>query len=102
VYRQGDVLLLPTTKTALEGSKRQPREQGRIILAKGEATGHHHSIASRFAALFILATGERLLQLSRAAKIEHQEHGAIDLPAGDYLVTRQREYTPTEIRQVAD
>ena len=34
--------------------------------------------------------------------LEHQEHAPITLPEGIYIVTTQREYTPTEIRNVKD
>lgn len=36
------------------------------------------------------------------ARIVHEEHGPITLTTGLYRVVRQREYTPTAIRNVAD
>ena len=36
------------------------------------------------------------------ATLIHQEHGPIRLPAGEYRVWRQREYSPKEIRIVRD
>jgi hypothetical protein len=104
MLRQGDVLLIPCTpgKTDLTGAKQVPADAGRVILARGEATGHHHSVASRVAALWVLANGMRLLQVREATRLDHQEHAPIDLPVGDWLVKRQREYTPESPRQVAD
>jgi hypothetical protein len=33
---------------------------------------------------------------------EHQEHATIAVPAGNYRVIRQREYSPERIRRVED
>lgn len=50
--RQGDVLLLPV-KAVPDGAAPVPPEDGRVVLARGEATLHHHSFAhGRGAALF--------------------------------------------------
>lgn len=43
MLRQGDILLLPVKKLP-DGLTEVPREDGRIILAEGEATGHLHAI----------------------------------------------------------
>ena len=40
--------------------------------------------------------------LAETATIAHEEHGPIMLPRGGYTVRIQREYSPREIRQVAD
>lgn len=104
--RQGDVLVrkikrLPTSLQPV------PPENGRVVLAHGEATGHHHSFAmsDRVAlfredgsggGLFLSITGDA------PAALEHQEHTALLLEPGHYEVRRQREYSPEAIRQVAD
>ena len=36
------------------------------------------------------------------ARVVHEEHGAITVPAGLYRVVRQREYVPGAYRYVAD
>ena len=93
-YRQGDVLLVKMQHQKLPGATRMPRDQGRIILALGEATGHAHAIASAHAALLEVANGERYLRVDGPAELTHEEHGAIDLEPGLYRVIRQREYGP--------
>lgn len=102
LYRQGDVLVEQVD--AIPGEAEEvAREGGRIVLAHGEATGHAHAIASPHAAL--LAKGaERFLRVvgPEPVALDHEEHRRIELPPGLYRVVRQREYTPTELRQVAD
>jgi hypothetical protein len=101
MIRQGDVLVSPATRPA----KLAPvaKEQGRVILAHGEVTGHAHEIAPASAAMLMEGLdGERYLLVDAPCSLVHQEHGTIQLTPGSYKVTRQREYTPEEIRQVAD
>lgn len=100
MYRQGDVLLIPTNQKP-EGD-RVPLDNNRVVLAYGEATGHAHAIRSKYARLFAVAVGVQLLELRRKVTLRHEEHAPVNLPAGNYLVRRQREYTPKEIRWVAD
>jgi hypothetical protein len=101
IYRQGDVLLIKVEKLPKEATKIE-RENGLLILAKGESTGHHHSIASRQAKLLRDTQGAMYLTLLVYAYLKHQEHEKIKLPPGDYLVKRQIEYSPEAIRNVAD
>jgi hypothetical protein len=102
VARQGDVLIFEATiptKTAAVA-----RDQGRIILAYGEVTGHAHAILDREVELLSVADQvDRWLRVGgEGATIMHEEHGAIALPPGDFRVRIQREYSPEEIRRVAD
>ena len=112
-YRQGDVFIerveeIPATAQKQETSRR-------VILAHGEATGHHHvletadpadwwkqgkiSIANQIPSTI---TGELFLSLPETASVTHPEHATIELPPGKYRVTRQREYSPQAIRTVCD
>jgi len=101
MFRQGDLLLVAVPE-APEGQRVQP-EQGRLILARGEVTGHHHSVAVADAELVDAGAEGIFLRIMAPTPLEHQEHGAITLAPGDYRVTRQREYQPGELpRQVAD
>lgn len=122
-FRQGDVLIvmvdsLPKNVVA------KPRDNGRVVLAYGEVTGHAHAIVEKkvvhydapdaiSAAEALLAsvglrrqlTAENqptFLELATEAPLQHEEHGTIKLPAGTAVVIRQREYSPTELRSVAD
>jgi len=107
MYRQGDILIVPTPRVRKLGAPVPRDERGRIVLALGEATGHAHAIAAPGAGLFAsmdAASPDRILRVDKGgATLSHEEHAAIDLPAGDYIVRRQREYAPGEIpRTVAD
>ena len=117
--RQGDVFL--ERAAALPGGLRPvEREQGRIILAHGEVTGHAHAISDARAELFEdLRDGSRWLVIQAVpveethegsaavaavatVPLQHEEHGQIDLDPGVYRVSRQREYTPSAPRWVLD
>lgn len=101
MYRQGDVLIaeapIPTTARFI------PRRQNRarfdnvkrgIVLAAGEATGHHHVVTGAGARLFEEG-GRRFLHVpEKGAGVVHEEHDTITLPAGDYEIRGQREYEP--------
>lgn len=119
-YRQGDVLLIEAT--GITPGKKLPREDGGIVLAHGEVTGHKHQIRDRGACLYALEDNrltdetaaqaiariggglapDRLLVVTKTATLKHEEHDPIKLPPGQYTVRLQREYHPEELRQVAD
>ncbi|HEY8723470.1 MAG TPA: hypothetical protein VIL92_06375 [Gaiellaceae bacterium] len=106
-YRQGDVLLIPIAKIPTN-AKSVKHENGRLILARGEVTGHHHSIAKQ--AGVELVTAEQATELrmwltittGEPVALTHQEHATIMLPPGQYERRIQREYSPEQIRNVAD
>lgn len=103
-YRQGDVLIerigpMPANLVKVD------REAGKIILAHGEVTGHAHAITDRHADLFTAEDRPAVTYLEirdAMASLQHEEHSTINLPPGNYVVTRQREYSPEAIRNVAD
>jgi hypothetical protein len=100
-YRQGDVLIQQVARIPSDAVKQKAK--GRIILAHGEATGHHHSVGIDRADWWKHGDSEQFLDVkSGGVAVEHQEHAAIELPPGKYRVTRQREYTPEAIRNVQD
>jgi len=102
VFRQGDVLIeriqsLPENLTA------QKPINGRVILAYGEATGHHHSIDADAADWWKTADdGDQFVTVKAPTEVVHQEHNPIPLKPGTYRVRRQREYQPAGIVNVAD
>lgn len=103
-YRQGDVLI-ERISSLPKNRKPVAREHGKVILAHGEVTGHAHAIADNHVAQTASADhpGVTFLEVSEAmAALKHEEHATIELPPGEYRVTRQREYSPEEIRNVAD
>lgn len=121
-FRQGDVWLELVDDVDTSKLKRIPREHGAVILAHGEVTGHTHRIEGRTAHLYALednrVTGEtalqaiarigggliadRVLKVTKAVELRHEEHTTIKLPPGTYRVGIQREYSPAALRSVAD
>lgn len=114
IYRQGDVLLVAINEIPANATKLE-RENGKAVLAHGEATGHHHAISAPEAELSAVATeGEQIITADQAAELyllvhgtdpvdlTHQEHATISVEPGAYRVVRQREYAPDEIRRVID
>jgi hypothetical protein len=88
--RQGDILIwpietLPTNLGPVEA------EEGRLIVTRGEATGHHHSFPhQRGAVLFRDDMGGLFVQADVAAPLEHQEHATLTVGGGASEVIRQR------------
>jgi hypothetical protein len=102
-YRQGDVLI--ERIDAIPPAAVPATARGRWILAEGEVTGHTHSVAAEDATLLLLELEDEMemyLRVHTATEVTHQEHGPISLAPGDYRIGRQREYSPEQIRRVAD
>jgi hypothetical protein len=105
-YRQGDVFIeqaeIPTAAKIVRSKQR------RLVLAEGEVTGHAHAIVLDH--MPVGATAKMLRDANReflriegaAVVVEHEEHAPVVLAPGDYGIIHQREYTPEEIRRVAD
>lgn len=93
-FRQGDVLLIsrdiPADRAAV------PLDDGRLILAYGEVSGHAHAVEGN-AELFEM-NGKRYLNVTEAATLVHEEHGTISLPVGGYEVIRQRTFRESDGR----
>lgn len=112
VFRQGDVLLDQVDDVpegAGEATVVTP-DEGRVILAYGEATGHYHAVPATAGELLEVATADsvdRYLRIRSRTRLVHQEHRAIDLEPGVYRVRIQAEYVPDRTtvrrrRQVVD
>ena len=105
-YRQGDVLLVAVPEIPTD-AKLVQQDGSRVILALGEATGHHHSFAAGAAALFRPddmpgGMGGYVAVAGGDALLTHQEHDAIAIPAGLYVQAIQVEETPEAVRRVED
>lgn len=96
--RQGDVLIESTN--ALPALAK--RAKGRVVLAEGEATGHAHEIDQDAGEAWKEHGQTVAVVATRPTQVKHQEHAPIELAPGKYKVTRQREYSPEAIRNVAD
>ncbi len=104
MYRQGDVLIIPVRSIPETGLDAVSREAGRLVLAYGEATGHAHVITSKRVSLFRdMELASIFMRVSyKAIALKHDEHKTLRIPPGNYRVLRQREYSPKEVRNVAD
>ncbi len=104
MYRQGDVLMVPVAEIPPEVVPVPRDRRGRMVLARGEATGHAHVVGGPG----LILTAERdnpeamFIDVPSHGRVTHEEHGPISLPAGRYRVIRQREYVPGSYRPVAD
>ena len=100
-FRQGDVFLRPASIPS--GAKPGKLDNGRIVLAYGEVTGHAHAIGEiESVALRETEDGRRFLDVQQTVPLQHEEHGTVQVAKGTYEITIQREYTPLEIRNVQD
>src|SRR5215475_6890185 len=94
--RQGDLLfLLQEARPDIELTVRP----GLVIVA-GEATGHAHRLTS--GSILETFDGTLYLELVEPTRVVHEEHDALTLGPGWWLVVRQREYTPDAIRTIRD
>lgn len=98
-YRQGDVLLEKMDNLPPEAVRQE--DDGRIVLALGEATGHAHAISTKHATRYQWQ-GDMLIDVEETSELVHEEHAAITLEPGIYRKVQQREYSPETIRNVAD
>ena len=101
MYRQGDVLFVE--RACAPAGVRRVRKNGEIL--EGEATGHVHRVASECLAaaeVFEVENGLFMTVSEDGVSIVHEDHKPILLPAGNYEVIRQREYSPEKIRNVID
>jgi hypothetical protein len=103
VVRQGDLLLVPIGGLP-EGAR--PVSSGRLVLARGEATGHAHVVDDERASLHSLEwPATRYLRVvgDQPVSLVHEEHDRLEVQPGVYEVRRQREYEPSRAsRWVSD
>jgi hypothetical protein len=101
-YRQGDILFVPVPRETVRvaGNRsnafyvRRGRGEG-IIVAEGEATGHHHRIRDTNARL--LSNGVRRFVRTGhdPAIVSHEEHDDLALPGDStFEIVHQREHQP--------
>ena len=85
-YQQGDVTIKPVAAIPHGASA-----QGGRVLAEGEATGHKHLAEAADVTLFV-HDGALYMRAPSGTRVVHEEHRALDIPPGDYLVGKVREY----------
>lgn len=100
-YRQGDILFVPVNLN-MSATPRvyEKRERGQgLIVAQGEATGHHHRVRDRHARIFTpKGRAERYLTTSKhGASVTHEEHDTLALPPDTtFEIVHQREHVPAK------
>lgn len=105
--RQGDVLLVPVTAVPKGARKRRPGQRGHVLM-EGEATGHAHTIAAQDGVALVTAEQAQELRMwllvtaDEPVALVYEEHATLAIPPGSYEVIRQVEYSPEELRAVAD
>jgi hypothetical protein len=95
-YRQGDLLFVRQESRPAGNLVVRPS----LVIVAGEATGHAHRLTT--GTILEAADGTLYLDLSVPTRVVHEEHDALTLGPGLWLVVRQREYTPQAIRTVTD
>lgn len=73
-----------------------------LTVAEGEVTGHKHCISEGQAELYEKDGTLYLSVLSAVALLTHEEHKAISIPQGNWVVRIQRQFEPQGWRYVAD
>jgi len=106
--RQGDVLVeFQRVRVPADARKMQPVE-GRIILAEGEVTGHHHaiSVADKTGMECYEKNGQLFLHFDEPGTLVHEEHDHFDVAESTEectpISTIQLTYSPLKIRKVRD
>lgn len=97
MYRQGDVLLVPLSDPPkAKGLSYQKRKRGEgVILAAGEATGHHHRVREAGVREYRRGSERFLFTGKKGGTVTHEEHDPIALPANTvFRIVQQREYEP--------
>jgi hypothetical protein len=85
-YQQGDVTIKPVGAIPVGASP-----LGGRVLAEGEATGHKH-LAEAEDVLLFMHDDALYMRVPSGTRVVHEEHHALDIPPGDYLVGKVREY----------
>ena len=104
--RQGDVLLI-STDSIPKNIPATPQDDGRIVLAYGEVTGHAHAFAGSPKVRLFRAGDDALvgyLEITDVpAALRHEEHTEHVFTPGKYKVIQQRQWTLARlVRSVAD
>jgi len=102
LYQQGDVLIESVERIPAE-AREVKHNNGRLILAAGEATGHAHAITA-LGAMLLQKDNDLFVTTKEETEVVHEEHGTVVLPAGDFKIRKVVEFDHfmEEAREVAD
>jgi hypothetical protein len=85
-YQQGDVTIKPVDAIPTGATASDSR-----VLAEGEATGHKHLAEAEDVKLY-LHEGALYMHAPNGTTVIHEEHRAVAIPPGDYLIGTVREF----------
>lgn len=99
MHRQGDLLFIKLDTGTMDyhrhGHGRGQNlegENGTVVLARGEVTGHAHRIDANSVKRATQDEVDKLfLEITQDVEVTHEEHAPINLPAGAWQVQLQRE-----------
>lgn len=108
LVRHGDLMEIPLNLRNLalvpisDKIPEKARKTKNMILALGEATGHHHKVKGQ--SLIFQDEGTKYIQVEKPSVITHQEHKTVPLQVGDYIQLQEREIDPFThlVRMVKD
>ena len=97
-YQQGDVTIKPVDAIPAGAMTTDTR-----VLAEGEATGHKHLAEAEDVKLY-LHEGALYMHAPSGTTVVHEEHHAVAVPPGDYLIgiVREFDHFAGESRRVID
>ncbi|RJX17077.1 MAG: hypothetical protein C4575_14175 [Desulforudis sp.] len=91
LYQQGDILIQSVEKLP-DNLEIMPPENGRYILARGEASGHAHAVYESILLYKERGTNILYCKADDYFTLRHEEHKQIIIPPGIYQVRQVREY----------
>ena len=107
--RQGDLLFELIEDFDTVSLDTVPRDNGRVVIAYGERTGHAHAFKEDRVFLYEnkedKKNGKQHLYLvvdNDKAVLSHEEHPPITFDKGKYKVINQRQYVMREVRLILD
>ncbi len=108
LVRHGDLMEIPLNLRNLalvpisDKIPQTARKTKDMLLALGEATGHHHKVNGQ--SLIFQEKETKYIHVEEPSIITHQEHKTVPLQVGDYIQIQEREFDPFThmIRRVRD
>jgi hypothetical protein len=108
---QGDLLIERVEDAPVSGVALGSAEADTVVVSEGEFTGHHHKLFGRVTFYRDDALARDIpddlyvghVQVTGAvARLEHEEHAAVNLEQGTYRVRRQRQLEPADVGIAGD
>ena len=86
-FYQGDIMFLAVPRSEIPAKLTYIEPEGdRLIYARGEVTGHHHSIPASAGRIGLDEGGTMWATIEELTATDHQEHAPRPLPPGAYRI----------------